>query len=125
MPIFSKSLQRIDSESPKDAIKAISEHIRYMQEQLEFTLLSLDSSNIAEIDTDKTVISDSSGSTSIGSYIHLVGKNGESFSAGKNSKGAFEFSVKGKGGAQAIYLDSDGKLIITNNTSLTVDGGEW
>jgi hypothetical protein len=125
MPIFSKSLQRIDSESPKDAIKAISEHIRYMQEQLEFTLLSLDSSNIAEIDTDKTVISDSSGSTSIGSYIHLVGKNGESFSAGRNSKGKFEFSVKGKDGVQVLYLDSSGKLIITENTNLTIDGGKW
>lgn len=125
MPIFSKSLQRIDSENPKDAIKAISEHIRYMQEQLEFTLLALDSSNIAEIDTDKTVISDSSGSTSIGSYIHLVGKNGERFSAGRNSKGKFEFSVKGKDGVQVLYLDSSGKLIITENTNLTIDGGEW
>ena len=124
MPIFTQQLQRIDENNPKDAIKKMVNHIKYIQEQLEYTLLNLDSRNIIEIDTDKTNISDSAGSTSIGSYIHLTGKNGESFTVGKNEKGQFEFSVKGREGT-AMYLDSIGNLNITTETNLTIDGGKW
>ena len=123
--IFTQSLQKIDEANPQDAIKKMANHIRYLQEQLEYTLLNLDSRNIAEIDTDKTTIIDSSGSTSIGSYISLSGANGESFAVGKNSKGNFEFTVKGKGGTQTLFLDSTGELIITEHTNITIDGGEW
>ncbi len=124
MPIFTQSLQKIDGNNPQDAIKKMANHIKYIQEQLEYTLLNLDSRNITEIDTDKTVISDSTGNTSIGSFIQLSGPNGESFIAGKNSKGNFEFAVKGADGT-AMYLDSLGILNITKNTNLTIDGGEW
>lgn len=124
MPIFTQSLQRIDVTNPQEALKKMANHIKYIQEQLEFTLLNLDSRNIIEIDTNKTVIGDSTG-TNIGSYINLAGKNGESFTVGKNKKGDFEFSVNGKDGKQTLFLDSDGNLIITRRTSLTIDGGEW
>ena len=100
-------------------------HIKYIQEQLEYTLLNLDSRNINEIDIDKTTISDSTGTTNIGSYIHLSGSNGESFTVGKNSKGQFEFSINGRNGAQTMYLNSSGELIITEHTNLTIDGGKW
>jgi hypothetical protein len=125
VPIFTQSLQKIDTANPQDAIKKMANHIKYIQEQLEFTLLNLDSRNIIEIDTDKTVISDSTGSTNIGSYISLKGKNGESFTVGLNSKGQFEFTVKGKDGTQTLYMDSTGELIITKHANLTIDGGEW
>ena len=125
MPIFTQSLQKIDYNNPQDALKKMANHIKYIQEQLEYTLLNLDSRNINEIDIDKTVISDSTGSTSIGSYIHLTGQNGESFTVGKNTQGRFEFAVKGKSGLQTMYLDNEGNLIITKNTNLTIDGGEW
>lgn len=125
MPIFTQSLQKIDAANPTDAIKKMANHIKYIQEQLEYTLLNLDSRNINEIDIDKTTISDSTGSTSIGSYISLTGRNGENFRAGRNSSGQFEFSVTGKGGTQTLYLNSSGELIITKNTNLTIDGGEW
>lgn len=125
MPIFTQSLQRIDSANPQDAVKKMANHIKYIQEQLEYTLLNLDSRNINEIDVNKTTITDSSGSTSIGSYIHLTGANGESFTVGKNKSGQFEFTVKGKGGKQTMYLNSSGELIITEHTNLTIDGGEW
>ena len=125
MPIFTQSLQRIDSANPQDAVKKMANHIKYIQEQLEYTLLNLDSRNINEIDIDKTTITDSSGSTSIGSFIYLTGANGESFTVGKNNKGLFEFAVKGKGGKQTMYLNSSGELIITEHTNLTIDGGEW
>lgn len=123
--IFTQSLQRIDTSNPQDAIKKMESHIRYIQEQLEYTLLNLDSRNITEIDTNKTVISDSTGSTSIGSFIYLTGANGESFTVGKNPAGKFEFAVNGKDGKQTMYLDNEGNLIITRHANLTLDGGEW
>jgi hypothetical protein len=125
MPIFTQSLQKIDNNNPQEAIKKMANHIKYIQEQLEYTLLNLDSRNINEIDIDKTTITDSTGSTSIGSYINLTGTNGESFTVGKNNKGQFEFAVKGKDGRQLMYLNSSGELIITERTNLTIDGGEW
>lgn len=125
MPIFTQSLQRIDTSNPQEAIKKMANHIKYIQEQLEYTLFNLDSRNVTEIDTDKTTITDSTGSTSIGSYINLTGANGESFSVGKNQKGQFEFIVKGKGGIQTLHLDSSGNLIITGNANLTINGGKW
>ena len=123
--IFTQSLQKIDYSNPQDALKKMANHIKYLQEQLEFTLTNLDSSNINEIDIEQTTISDSTGSTSIGSYIHLTGQNGESFTVGKNTQGRFEFAIKGKNGLQTMYLDNEGNLIITKNTNLTIDGGEW
>lgn len=125
MPIFTQSLQKIDTANPQDAVKKLYNHIKYIQEQLEYTLLNLDSRNINEIDTDQTVITDSTGGTSIGSYIKLTGKNGESFTVGTGETGKFEFSIKGKGGAQTIYLNSSGNLILTEHTNTTIDGGEW
>ncbi len=125
MPIFTQSLQKIDASNPQDAIKKMANHIKYIQEQLEYTLLNLDSRNIAEIDTDKTTITDSTGSTSIGSYIQLKGSDGESFTVGKNSSGRFEFSVKDADGMPALYLDSSGYINITSPANLTIDGGEW
>ncbi len=125
MPVFTQSLQKIDATNPQDAIKKMANHIKYLQEQLEYTLLNLDSRNITEIDTDKTTITDSSGSTSIGSFVYLTGANGESFTAGKNPSGKFEFTVKGKDGKQTLYLNSSGELIITEHTNLTIDGGTW
>jgi hypothetical protein len=125
VPIFTRSLQKIDSDNPQEAVKKMANHIKYIQEQLEFTLLNLDSRNIIEIDTDKTVISDSTGSTAIGSYISLAGTDGESFRVGKNKDGGFDFTVTGKNGVQTLYLDSSGNLIITKHTSLAIDGGEW
>ncbi len=125
MPIFTQSLQRIDTSNPQDAIKKMANHIKYIQEQLEYTLFNLDSRNVTELDTDKTIITDSTGSTNIGSYIHLTGPDGESFTVGKNSQGKFEFAVEGKDGKQTMHLDSSGNLVITENTILTIDGGEW
>jgi len=124
MPIFAQSLQKIDETNPKDAIKKMANHIKYLQEQLEYTLLNLDSRNINEIDINKTNITDSAGTTNIGSYIQLTGPNGESFTVGKNASGDFVFSVKGKNG-EAIWLDNSGDINITRSANLTIDGGEW
>lgn len=125
MPIFTQSLQKIDESKPQEAIKKMVNHIRYIQEQLEYTLLNLDSENISEIDTDKTTITGSGVSTNTDSFNDFTGPNGEGFTAGKNASGQFVFSIRGKGGKQTIYLNSSGELIITEHANLTVDGGEW
>lgn len=128
--IFTQQLQRIDTSNPQDAIKKMANHIKYLQEQLEYTLLNLDSRNVTEIDINKTTITDSTGTTNIGSYIYLTGANGESFTVGKNSKGQFEFAIKRKDKEtgkekQLMFLNSSGELIITEYTNLTINGGEW
>lgn len=125
MPIFAQQLQRVDGNNPQEAVRKMANHIKYIQEQLEYTLMNLDSRNVIEIDTDKTSITDSTGNNSIGSYISLAGANGETFKVGKNKNGQFEFAVTGKGGTQTLYLDSTGNLIITKHANITIDGGEW
>ena len=126
MPVFEKQLRLYTGQSPQEAIREMAKHIRYIQEQLEYTLFNLDSSNITEIETDVTNITSSSGEVSIsGSRIELTGSNGEAFIAGKNANGKFEFALKGKNGTQHMYLSSDGMLVLTKNASVSIDGGEW
>lgn len=125
MPVFTQSLQKIDETTPQEAIKKMANHIRYIQEQLEYTLHNLDSKNINEIDTDKTQIGSSSNNSSIGSYIYITGPEGESFTVGKTKNGKFEFTVKGADGKQLMYLDSTGAFNITESANVTIDGGEW
>ena len=125
MPIFTQSLQIKESDTEQEARKKMVNHIRYIQEQLEYTLLNLDSGNINEIDIDKTTITDSDGNSPIGSLINLPGANRESFTVGKNANGQFVFALDGNGGTQVMYLNSSGELIIKGHRYLTVDGGEW
>lgn len=125
MPVFTTQLGRVNTNNPAEALRSMANHIRYIQETLEYTLMNLDSSNITEIETDKTDIKSSDGSASFtGNIISLTGKGGEAFSAGEVD-GVFRFSLKGKNGTQLLYLASDGKLVITNNATISVDGGEW
>lgn len=58
MPIFSKQLQ-YNPTNPSEAIRDIAKHLRFMQEELEYRLTNLDSSNIISINTDDTELSGS------------------------------------------------------------------
>lgn len=55
MPVFSRSLGSISANDP-NAIRLLANHIRIMQEELEYRLNNLDSSNINEINLDETEI---------------------------------------------------------------------
>lgn len=126
MPIFTQQLRKIDAAKPQEAIKAMHQHIRYIQEQLEYTLMNLDSSNVTEIETDKTTITSGSGGVSFtGNSIALKGKNGEVFEAGLGDNGIYQFKLNGKNGQQIFYLTSAGELVITQNATISIDGGEW
>lgn len=124
MPIFTKQLRLNMDKDPAEAINTMANHIRYIQEQLEWQLSNLDSSNISELNFTQ------SGSTESGTTIRangflIKGKNDEVFEVGIDDDGRFQFTLKGKDGTQMLYLNSAGEFIITNNTNLTVDGGTW
>ena len=127
MPVFTQQLRMIDAAKPQEALLEMANHIRYIQEQLEYTLTNLDSSNVTEIATDVTNITSSSGGVSFtGNSIVLKGSHGEILEAGiPEGETAFRFSLKSKNGTQVMYLTSDGQLIITNNATVHIDGGEW
>ena len=55
MPVFSKKLGSINANDP-NTMRLLANHIRIMQEELEYRLSVLDSSNISEIDTDVTKV---------------------------------------------------------------------
>lgn len=126
MPVFTKQLGNINYSNQQEALAAMANHIRYLQEQLEWQLSNLDSSNINEIDTSQTNISSSTGGTSIGGdSLTIKGKNGELFEVGIGSNGVLMFTLNGKDSTQMLYLDNDGKLVLTENTTVTIDGGDW
>ena len=54
--IFTQQLDVLDGRTDKEAIKSIANHIRRMQEELEYRLSVLDSSNISQIDMEQTSI---------------------------------------------------------------------
>ena len=126
MPVFTKQLGNINYSNQQEALAAMANHIRYLQEQLEWQLSNLDSSNINEIDTSQTNISSSTGGTSIGGdSLTIRGKNGEKFEVGIGSNGVLMFTLNGKDSTQMLYLDNEGKLVLTENTTVTIDGGDW
>lgn len=126
MPVFTKQLGNINYGNQQEALAAMANHIRYLQEQLEWQLSNLDSSNINEIDTSQTNISSSTGGTSIGGdSITIKGKNGELFEVGIGSNGVLMFTLNGRDSTQMLYLDNEGKLVLTENTTVTIDGGDW
>ena len=127
MPVFLKQLDTVPINDTTKALKQMENHIRYIQEQLEYTLSNLDSTNIVEIETDKTEIKSSDGSMNLTKdIISMSGTNGESFKAGVDpATNKFTFEIKGKNGIQYIYINSNGDLVITKNSTLTIDCGEW
>lgn len=126
MPVFTTQLGQLNYTNTPEAIRAMANHIRYIQEQLEYTLMNLDSSNVTELNTDETNITSNSGGTNLsGSFISLKGSKGETFEAGLDEKGAFQFKLTDKNGGQILYLNSSGELVITSKAVIAIDCGEW
>lgn len=127
MPVFTQQLGKVNTQDTQLALRQMANHIRYIQEQLEYTLTNLDSSNITEIETDKTDITSSTGSMNLGSsLISLSADTGETFRVGKDTAtGKFVFEVKGKNGTQYMHVNGNGDFIITKNATLSIDCGTW
>lgn len=124
MPIFTSQLGQINYNNAPEAIKAMANHLRYIQEQLEYTLMNLDSSNVTELNTNETNISSSSGSSFSGNRITLKGDKGEVFEVGTEN-GIFQFRLNGQNGSQLFYLTNDGNLVFTDGPTIKIDCGEW
>lgn len=73
--IFSSQLGKINTASPQEGIAQVANHIRKMQEELEYRLMNLSSDNISEIDAKQTTIllSDGQqlGDAMLGNYAKL------------------------------------------------------
>lgn len=123
--IFGSVMQKLNYKDLQKCVATMDNHIRSIQEQLEYTLYNLDSSNIVELDTSVTGIQSGDGGVSIsGERLLLAGKNGECVRIGTEGA-AFRFEVAGKGGQNVLYLDSDGQLVITRQAKINIDCGRW
>ena len=127
MPIFTSQLSRLDPNNVPKSLESMANHIRYIQEQLEWTLMNLDSTNITEIETDITNVTSSSGGVNFtGNSITLKGANGETFEAGvPEGSNVFHFKLTGRNGSQIFYFTSAGELVITDKATISLDCGEW
>lgn len=127
MPVFDAPLRRLDYSDPVGAVKVMENHLRSMQDQLEFTLNNLDSSNIRELETDKTNITSSGGGMNFtGDSFDLTGKRGERFRVGfDKAAGYFRFELVDAAGVTVLRLDKDGILNIEKNAALSIDCGTW
>lgn len=123
MPIFTQSLRKVDVTSPAEAIKEMANHIRYIQEQLEYTLMNLDSSNIVSIDTDDTQLSGSSleGLSTLTQTVNwlasTVSSQGSSISSLEQTSNSLSASVRDLQTGEATYLrmDSSGVSVVDGN----------
>lgn len=61
MPVFSSQLGKVEKLDEQDALKSIANHIRKIQEELEYRLANLDSENITSLDASQTQISTAGG----------------------------------------------------------------
>ena len=59
--IFSSQLGKLDGKTSEQAVRDIANHLRKIQEELEYRLMHLDSSNVSEIDASQTTIKTGSG----------------------------------------------------------------
>lgn len=57
MPIFTSTLRQINYDNPTEAMKQMANHIRQIQEELEYALMNLDSTNVSELDFSQTSVS--------------------------------------------------------------------
>lgn len=123
--IFGRSMKKLDHNDVRRSLAVMEDHIRSMQEQLEYTLYNLDSTNVQSLDTALTDIISSSGGISIsGESISLLGSGDEKVEMGQKG-GRFGLAIAGKGGHNAIWLDSLGRVTIGTAAEIHMDCGRW
>ncbi len=112
---FNTPIPKINYDDPEQAVRQLEQHLRKLQEQLEWTLSNLDSTNIT-----------GGGVTITDDQIDLKGTSSERFRVGYDKTASmFRFEVTDRDGVRVLYLGSDGRLVIGKRAMLTVDGGIW
>lgn len=121
--IFSGVMRRLDTNDTRRSLRIMEDHIRSMQEQLEYTLYNLDSTNVTSIDPGVTSIGGDGMSIS-GESIALYGSGGERIVMGRQGS-AFRMEMAGKGGRSAVYLDGSGRVCVGPEAAVYIDCGTW
>lgn len=120
--IFNIPIANIDESNPQKALRQMWKYIKTLEEQLEYKLVNLDSSNVKEISTDETTITSGGSLLLSGEFINL--SNGKySFKAG-GSGNDFLFELT-NGNGDKVFFISNGNLVISRFTDLNIDGGTW
>jgi hypothetical protein len=72
MALFTSSLRNIDYNNPTEALIKLINHVQQLQDDLEYLLMNLDSSNINELNIAQTPLKSADGKTISGEDgIHL------------------------------------------------------
>ena len=146
MPVFSKTLGNINYNDP-ESLKTLANHIRVMQEELEYRLANLDSSNVSEINMDDTNVFSSKGglvqllNETEESVAQLTLKNDEIASKVTEELDGVEERIStveqtsesitatvedlAKGAEHALKLDANGVYIVDGaGNVVTISGGQ-
>lgn len=103
--IFSSSLGSVEKYTTEAAIKSIANHVRRLQEELEYRLAHLDSTNINEINADETTIT--------GGPITLISKNQDEIAKLHLTDQQIVASVQGLGGDVSTLKQTANSLTAT------------
>lgn len=124
--IFHNTLGTLDGLDTKRAVLTLANYVRSLQEQLEYTLTTLDSDNVIEIDTGRTSVGSSDGSTATGESVLLKGKGSSAFSVSKLTDGSLVFRMKANDGSDIFAANSASATFdVRKRASLSLDGGSW
>ena len=124
--IFSRQLEKLDKENLSRSVQLIANHVRMLQEQLEYTLTALDSDNIIEINTAKTAVATADGDTATGDGIRIRSGDGALFSVEKTQAGKMIFSLSDTLGREAVRFSSQtGVIELKRRSDITLNCGEY
>lgn len=120
--IFNIPIANIDESNPQKALRQMWKYMKTLEEQLEYKLVNLDSTNVKEISTDETTITSNGNQVLSGDLINL--SNGKyNFKAGASGN-EFLFELTNGNGEKVFYM-LDGNLVISRYANINIDGGTW
>ena len=121
MPIFSSQLGKVDGQTPQEGIKTLANHLRKIQEELEYRLMNLDSSNVTEIVLEDTSM------TLGGKPIQNIIAEGGNYSALEQTVDGLRAIVANMetGMAHMLQMDASGVYIVDQNgNAVVIHGGQ-
>lgn len=107
MPIFSSQLGKIESQNTEQSIKVMANHLRKIQEELEYRLMHLDSTNVTEINAKETTILIEDGE---GNYSELIRTTQELRSKIGDAEGNLSTLQQTAGRIEASVQDANGNI---------------
>jgi len=143
MPIFSSQLGKVESYNPEQSIKTMANHLRKIQEELEYRLMNLDSTNINEINASDTnvlvdgkpiqnVLLDQDGNYSaleqtVNGLASTVANQAGYISSLQQTAGSLSATVQNleTGMGHMLKMDANGVYIVDQSgKQVTIQGGQ-